>query len=469
MRRAAQAVLTGIVVALVAAEPASAHAIELVGKQDLPIPRWLFGWAAAAVLAISFLALGTLWKSPRMTPLRERPLLTLPRLLDPICGIAGVVVFAALVFSGFAGAQEAAENPLPTWVFVVFWIGIPILSALFGDLFRAFNPWRAVGRAVGWSLSKVTGPTPEPIAYPARLGHWPAALSLLVFVFVELAYPGRNDPTTLATLVLVYAAFQLFGMSLFGVAAWSDRADGFGVYFGLFASMSPLRWTRRQLVLRAPLSGTTALGAGVGTVGLLCVMIGSTSFDGFTVSGIWNAIAKWLLPSYRGIGLDAVTAGELVSTTGLIGVVLLIAGLYHLGIIGVRSVGERKPAGRLARQFAPSLVPIALAYVVAHYFGVLSYQGQAVAYLASDPLGDGADFFGKASAGVDYNWISATSIWYVQVGALILGHAAALLIAHERALVLYEDPRMAVRSQYWMLAVMVTFTSLALFLLSAAA
>ena len=45
---------------------------------------------------------------------------------------------------------------------------------------------------------------------------------------------------------------------------------------------------------------------------------------------------------------------------------------------------------------------------------------------------------------------------------MVAGHVAALMLAHDRALALYDDPKLAVRSQYWMLAVMVGFTSLAL-------
>jgi hypothetical protein len=107
--------------------------------------------------------------------------------------------------------------------------------------------------------------------------------------------------------------------------------------------------------------------------------------------------------------------------------------------------------------------------VVAHYFSLLIYQGQAVAYLASDPLGDGSNLFGTATSTIDYNLVGANGVWYVQVFALVCGHAAGLVLAHDRALVLYTRARDATRSQYWMLAVMVAFTSLGLWLLSAAA
>jgi hypothetical protein len=149
--------------------------------------------------------------------------------------------------------------------------------------------------------------------------------------------------------------------------------------------------------------------------------------------------------------------------------VLVIAGLFRLGIAGMHTVGRRLPSARLAGAFAHTLIPISLAYVVAHYFSLLAYQGQAMAALASDPLGHGSDLLGTASSTIDYTWIDATGIWYVQVGALVIGHVAGLTLAHDRALALFERVRDATRSQYWMLAVMVCFTSLGLWLLSAAA
>jgi len=122
----------------------------------------------------------------------------------------------------------------------------------------------------------------------------------------------------------------------------------------------------------------------------------------------------------------------------------------------------------LARRFAHSLVPIALAYVMAHYFSLLAFRGQNLFYLVSDPLGQGKDIFGTANTAVDYTVVSASTVWYVQVGALVIGHVAGLVLAHDRALLTFKDLRAATRSQYWMLAVMIAFTSLGLWLLSQA-
>jgi hypothetical protein len=469
MRRRLLFVLAVAAVAL-AAVPQAALAHGFVGREDLPIPKWLFGWAATVVLVASFVGLAVLWPRPRLEAPSERRVASLPRLLDPICGAIGLGAFALVVYAGFAGSQQSTSNIAPTFVFVVFWVAIPVLSLLLGDVFWAFNPWRAIARAAGAITSIVSRRAlPAPMPYPTALGRWPAAAGILAFAWVELVYPGRTDPSNLAVLALAYAAVQLVGFSLYGIDGWSRHGDPLGVYFGLFARMSALRWERGTLYRRLPLSGLTTLDAAPGTVALLCTMIGTTSFDGFQAGPVWGDLAPRMTDSLRNVGFSQASALEVAFTIGLVVVVLLVAGLYRLGVAGMRNASNiGLSTDALAARFAHTLVPIALAYVVAHYFSLLAYQGQATAYLASDPLGRGANIFGTAGATIDYTWVTATSIWYVQVAALVLGHVAGLTLAHDRALIAFKDGRAATRSQYWMLAVMIAFTSLGLWLLSAA-
>jgi hypothetical protein len=461
--------LTLLALLLGAAAPESSLAHGLVGKQDLPIPRWLFAWAASFVLIVSFVGLATLWATPRLQQIQERRRFGTPRWLEVLAGAAGVAAFAFLLYAGFAGTQSATENLVPTVVYVLFWVGLPFLSAVFGDVFRAVNPWLAVGKAAGWLMRRASDSVPDPLPYPARLGRWPAVIGVLAFAWVELTYANKDDPSQLAVMALVYTAVQLVGMSLYGARTWSNRADAFSVYFGMFARLAPLHWRDRALYTRPPLAGAPRLSTVPGTVALLCTMIGTTSFDGFSQGGLWTSLADRLQTFFGDLGLNAEHALEAAGTVGLIFMVLFVSLLYRLGATGMHDVDRRMPTGVLAAQFAHTLVPIALAYVVAHYFSLLAYQGQAMAYLISDPLGHGTDLFGTGSAAIDYTWIGATGIWYVQCGALVLGHVAGLTLAHDRALAIYDNPRGATRSQYWMLAVMVAFTSLGLWLLSAAA
>jgi hypothetical protein len=452
--------------------PASALAHGIGGKTDLPVPRWLFAWAAAVVLIASFVALATLWTTPRLERARSRVLVHYPWVLEPLCGAVGVALFAVVVYAGLAGEQELpTANLAPVFVYVPFWVGLPFLSALFGDVFRALNPWRAIARAVGWGVVKASGGAwaRKPRPYPSRLGRWPAVLGILAFAWLELIYVEHDKPSTLAWLALGYALVQWVGMALYGIETWTERGDAFAVYFNLFSRIAPLHWLHDRLELRPPLAGLTALTAMPGTVALLATMIGSTSFDGLQQGSLWiNSLEPELQGFLSKLGLGLTAATELSGTIGLLAMVAVIGGFYRFGISGMHSVDPRTPASLLAARFVHTLVPIALAYVVAHYFSLLVYQSQAVWYLASDPLGHGSNIFGTAGGQIDFGVLTPNSIWYVQVGALLIGHISGLALAHDRALVLYRDAGVAVRSQYWMLVVMVGFTSLGLWLLSAA-
>ena len=208
-----------------------------VGKEDLPVDAVLIVWGACLVLVVSFVGLAVLWQSPRLEGATERRRLSVPAVLDPICGAIGVAFFVLLVYAGFEGTQVEPSNIVPTFVFVAFWVVLAMLSALVGDVFKAFNPWRAIARAVAGLAARVSpNGLPAPLPYPARLGRWPAAAGVIVFVWIELAYVGNGDPSNLATMVLAYAAIQFVGMSLYGIDSWNRYGDGLAVYFGLFAA-----------------------------------------------------------------------------------------------------------------------------------------------------------------------------------------------------------------------------------------
>ncbi len=474
MSRAATVPAALLIAAAAVPEPALAHG--LGGRADLPIPAWLFGWAAAIVLVASFVALAALWPRPKLEGDSWRPLpggvgraLASPA-VEIVCGAVGVALLLLVVWSGAAGNQLTTANLAPTFVYVAFWVGLVPVSVVFGDVFRAFNPWRAAGRAIAWVSSKAAGePLTAPLRYPERLGRWPAVIGLLAFTWLELAAQDGDLPRNVALAALVYSLLTGVGMALYGVEAWIGRAEAFSVYFNLFSRISPFERRGRQVGLRRPLSGLTSFDPGLpGTVALLAVVIGGVSFDGASEGALWAGIVPGLTDFFESLGFARGGAVEAASTVGLLGTIAVVYGLYRLGVAGARTAGGGFTTARLARAFAHSLVPIALVYVAAHYLTLLIFQGQALVPLLSDPLGRGAGALGTAGGAIDYGVIGATVVWYIQVGLIVVGHIAALTLAHDRALVLYDRPQLAVRSQYWLLAVMVGFTSIALWLLSQA-
>ncbi len=471
---------TGTLLALGPVAVAQAHG--LVQRADLPIPEWLFGWGAAVVLVVSFVALAVLWQQPRYErrgapagePAAWRPLpgavgrtLGSP-VLDTAAQVVGTLLLALVLWAGLAGTDTPQANITPTFVFVVFWVGLVFASILLGDIFHALNPWRAIGRATGTVVARARGGRAWATRpYPERLGRWPAAAGLLGFTWLELAEGAGENPRTLATATIVYSVITFAGMAAYGIRPWLRHGEAFSVYFGLFARIAPLEVRDGRLGTRRPLEALTRLDVGPGLIAVVAVMIGTVTYDGLSGGRLWQDIQKALDGLWEPLGLSVAGGLKASATVGLVACTLLVAGFYRLGVLGMRSVGGGFDAQRLSRAFVHSLVPIAVVYVAAHYLTLLAFQGQATLYLASDPLGRGWDLFGTASSSISY-FLGQNLTWYLQVGFVVLGHMAGLALAHDRALVLYGDARRAARSQYWMLSVMVGFTTLALWLLAQA-
>ena len=170
----------------------TAHA--LAARQDLPIPAWLFAWGASIVLIASFFALSVAWRKPRFEEDAWRPLgAGLSRILTSaplqvLCGLVGVFLLGLAIYAGLRGTEAPDRNFALTFLFVTAWLGFPFLSALLGDVFRPFNPWRAIGRAAGAGFRAIAGQRSAHLAYPEFLGRWPAAIGLLAVVWLEVIY-----------------------------------------------------------------------------------------------------------------------------------------------------------------------------------------------------------------------------------------------------------------------------------------
>ena len=453
----------------------------LVGRKDLPIPEWLFAWAASLVLIVSFLALSFAWHTTRFEEDRWRPAarwlssLLVNRLTEVLAGALSVFLLGLVIWSGLNGTEAPDRNFSVTFVFITFWLGMVVVSVLFGDVFRAFNPWRAIARAAGGLFRLIAGQSaPAPVSYPERLGRWPAVAGLVGFAWFELVY-GQSGaqavgltPHSVGVATLVYTAYTFVAMALFGTEKWLERGETFSVYFGMFASLAALEVRDGRLGVRRALSAATRWVSSPGSIALILITIAATTFDGAQEGALADPIES-TFNRLVDAGLGPLASLRLTNTLFFAITIGFVAGLFWAGIAGMHTVRGSRPTRELGRLFAHAFIPIGLAYLVAHYFSLVFFQEQAqFTFLLSDPLGDGSDLFGTAGGGIDYGALSANAVWYTQVGALVAGHVTALVLGHDRALNIYGDSRLAARSQYWMLALMVGFTSLGLYLLSQA-
>jgi hypothetical protein len=439
--------------------------------RDLPVPDWLFFWGGAVVLVLSFLALGALWKRPQLEA--RRPGRPLPAGLErfvrsPVLhGILGAVSSGLLIvvfLAALLGEPSSAENLTPTFVYVIFWLGLVPLQVLFGNVWSVLNPWLALANAADWVWRKLGQSWTAPLVYPRRLGVWPAVFALTCFAALELCYAEPASPRALALAIALYSYAMWFGMAAYGRKEWDAHGNGFSVYFGLLARIAPFGEHDGRLVWRTPLSGLAGRETTPGILAFVAVMLGSVGFDGFSRSPFWQDLRARLEGPYI---VDQPGRAELIATAlslaGLLGCILVVA-LAYLGAVRVAERTVRSDRS-LAPEFVQSLVPIALVYAVAHYFTLLVIQGQYALPLASDPFGYGWDLFGTIDYAPNIAPFSPNTVWYVQVGALVGGHVAGLAVAHDRAVTILPE-RDALRSQYAMLGLMVVYTVGGLWLLS---
>ena len=287
------------------------------------------------------------------------------------------------------------------------------------------------------------GELPEPLPYPERARPAAGRRGLFGFAVCELCWARATEPGPLALIMLIYLVVMLVGMSLYGVEPVGAQRRRLRRAVPADRLALAARAAAGRMVVPARRSRRRAAGAGGGTVALLVVSIGSTAFDGAKEGALFNNLAKDLQSFFRDLGV-ARPGARVGFIVGLAGAVAIVGGIWALGMEGCApAVGADRTA--LARAFAHTLIPIAAGYLVAHYFSLLAYNGQDLWRLVSDPLGKGSDLFGAAETGINYGVVSATGIWYVQVVALVVGHVAALVLAHDRALELYGSPRAATR------------------------
>jgi hypothetical protein len=332
-------------------------------------------------------------------------------------------------------------------------------------VWSVLSPWRAIADATVWVLER-GGREARPILEPTlRYGRYPAAVALLSFLALELAHPRPGYPRTLGVAAALYTYWVLAGMAVFGRDAWTRCGEGFAVAFGLLARIAPFAARDGRIVLRWPFAGLAGADRTRGALVFVAVMLGSTSFDGFSRTTVWQD----LLGDIRADLLDRpgwVTdvATTLVNLAGLVGFVGLVVLTYAVATELARRLVDAPRS--LVPDFVLSLIPIAFAYLVAHYFSFFVIQGQFVVALLSDPFGRGWDLFGTVDYAPNLAPVSPEAIWYVQVISLTIGHVAGLAIAHDRAVALFQNRGDALRSQYPMLGLMVLYTVGGLWLLS---
>lgn len=499
-----------IAVLLVLSRPGLALAYGFGERYDLPVPLSLYVTGAGATVALSFLAIGLFIRGvpgghgyPRLNLLRWSAgrFFVHPAVLFPLKALS-VGLLVLVIVGGLIGSQNPTKNIGPTLVWVVWWVGVAYTSAAVGNVWLLLNPWRAT---FGWAEGVLHRFNPNQslalkLTYPRLLGVWPAIAILGAFAWVEIVFSGSGRPGNLALMALVYSVLTWTGMILFGKLVWLRHGEAFTVVFGFFARFAPTEIRvqsnaqtceicslecrdndgvcegceecfglaepgRREFAFRPYVVGLVRNErVSASQMILVLMMLATVTFDGLTETPFWTNI---LTSSFATLATLGRRAFDLVNTAGVAGAIGLFVVLY-LGFSFLMAVfvGARQQTVIVARTFVYSLIPIALAYHLAHFFSFFLIQGQLVIPLASDPFGLGWDIFGTKDYAVNIGIVNARIAWFVGVVAIVIGHIVAVYVAHVIALRHFRDHVLAMRSQRAMLVLMVAYTMVSLWIIA---
>jgi len=473
----------------VTCEAASAHAHGFGQRFDLPLPLWLWLTGAGATLVLTFVVLAVFARRRdfgaallRSTDLlRFAPLRRLAPSLALVLRALSCTLFVLTLATGSFGNQDAYANLSVTVVWVLWWVGMAFFCALVGDLWEVVNPLPTIYRA---AVRVIGGRESLGWAYPARLGAWPAVALFFAFAWAELIWQDKDLPRAIATALLAYAALSWCGMLLFGVEAWRHQADAFAMVFRVLSRFAPLEIRSSspgepaRLRLRPYAAGLLTTGPVSNSVtAFVLLMLATVTFDGFHATPLMDRIGTGAQAS-RPVAETLYTlslATPLDETQWLNTVMLLLFPLAFVLIFRIVSAWMLRLAGHAARDgdadphlnaMVWSLVPIAVAYHLAHYASLLLTTGQFIIPLSSDPFGWGWDLFGTRGRKVDLGILSPAVYWYVAVALVVIGHVLAVVVAHVEAVQRFASHRAALLSQLPMLVLMVAYTSLSLWIMA---
>jgi hypothetical protein len=448
---------------------ARAHA--LAQRYDLPLPLGYFLVASGAAVVMTFVILALFWRhSDESIEARNDTILrgTVPDLVVTGLQLLAVLALILLVTAGLFGNPATFKNITPVAVWVIWWVGFGFLTAFVGNIWPLINPWSST---FGF-FERLTRPWTKGLSfhahYPRWLGVWPSCALFLLFAWLELVAPGRDVPRNIAIAILIYSVFTWIGFTIFGRDTWLKCGEVFSIAFGLFGRFAPLDFTHDDrwrvslrpfaigLLPRAPLEPSmTAFSL---------LMLGTVTVDGIMETPLWAVAVERIFAIHGSVDANS-WVYMAMQTALLIAGPLMLAGLY-LVVIALMARISGLEAAKLSGLFVLSLIPIAIAYHLSHYFSLFLVAGQFIIPLASDPFGYGWDLFDTKLYRIDIGIVDAKTIWYLSVIAIVTGHVIAVWIGHVTASSVFRDSRAVGRSQYPMLVLMVCYTMLSLWILA---
>lgn len=462
-RPAALATATALALGATALAPGIVAGHALGSTFPLPVPLWLYLAAAAVAVAASFVVAVVVVKPPADPPLyRTRPVSPRrARIGGFVLRVVGLAWWYGAIVAGFALGGITYIPAVLFWIGI--WVAVPIAAAVLGNPWPSLSPFRTTYDAFDALVRWISGGRRLDLGVRIpNLGRGPAVALLFVFLIMELVWPDRLNPVSLAMVLTVYTVATVAGMVIFGSVTWLRSFELFEIMNGWFGRVGPVgRRTQRASLCAGCTDGcspehcvdcaecmaardnddqavewrwwitglTERTPGGWGDTAFIILALAGVTFDGLKETGLGAQLLSFLF-SPLSIVFGPLAASYLAPSILLAGLFATFMGAFALAVLLTQRIGSdarddtSRTLGHVAGTYAPTLLPIAAGYLIAHYL-TLVIQGLIwLPLLIIDPV---------ALAPV-LDWIPTAFIWYLSVAAIVGGHIAAVVLAHRLAL-----------------------------------
>ena len=401
------------------------HGIINVG--DLPIPFNMVLNAAVLTVVVTFVFLKVSWKESILTS--EERLFSTKQ--SPSGKLLGLLVLVLLTVPGLVNNEVAKVSVTPLILWVFLWIGVPVLGLLFGDLYAKFNPLSIIVNQEGDSKNVYV-----------------ASFLFICLTWFELVWTKPGNPRHIGIvfllLIVVVSLVQKFYKKTI------IEVDPLLVLHHLYSKM---RVTHKAPVFKSLLNNLSNLAQLKGMEYFILLMIGTVTYDGLRETTFW----------FNLFGTRSYETS--FSTMAFLSMNLIVIIFYRFACyFAIRVSGENYDLNEISLKFGHTMLPIAFAYHVTHYLGLLLFESQTLLYRLNDPLGFGWNLFNAQETTVDY-FLEPIVLWTVMVIVTLAGHMLSVVLAHDLSVKIFGHQK-SDKTQYVFLFITVALTLQALFVLS---
>lgn len=418
-------------------EVSFAHGVGRVYQS--PLPLWLYLVGAAATVLISFFIRSLADRTP---PRQDGRVVAGPAAAQGLVSffrIVSLTVLGLMILFTFLDPDPGfTVTPLLFWVLLI--VGTVVASSLVSGLWERANPWATIE-----SLYHVDEDASEPTRH---LPEWLGPVLVYGLFWFELISGRGFDP---AAILLVVAAYTVFALTLRRTAANWEAVDPLSILFGFASRLAPLEVDDERGLVARGLGGLDERRPMPWTLfASVLVLLASTTLDNLRETVEWTTF----LEATRLEHVDATVVDSvflvLLTLPFLITFVAAVAASH-------RWMAASASVSTAVRTFAWSLIPIGIAYVLAHNMSLLIIGVPALIDRVVDSLG--INVFATYAP-------SPQLVWVLAIVLVVGGHVLGVLAAHRAASTLTDSHRAAVRSHTALTVLMSLYTVSTLWLLS---